>query len=116
MPQTDLPSVRYMASFPVGVPVESMGMPRELNTMQAVFAIVLPELSRHAGASPIVVCVFDGGVLTLPNPKLSPVDRGSALGPPSFCAVPAAGHVQAPVVPTAFVQVWISKVFEVSLK
>ena len=49
-PYTAVRSVRYTASVVVAAPDESIGVPRELKTMQAVLAMALPELSRHAGA------------------------------------------------------------------
>jgi hypothetical protein len=55
----------------VGVAVESIGIPRELNVMQAVLATLL-----QRGACPSVVCVPDGAEVNDPYPNVTPVDSG----------------------------------------
>ena len=72
-PYVAIPSVRYSAELPVGLPVLLMiGMPRELNTMQAVPEIAVPASSVQAGAWPMVDCVLGGGVPRSPYPKETP--------------------------------------------
>src|SRR5690242_14836903 len=69
-----------MACPPYGSPAPSTGRPRELKTMQAVFPIVAEAAvtpTRHAGENPIAVCVFGGGVATVPKLNLTPDDNGA---------------------------------------
>src|SRR5712692_375012 len=91
-----------MASLAVGAPVESTGIPRELKTMQAVFAMAVPELFRQAGACPIVLCVPDGGLPRLPKPKVTPCDRVSV--PPSAPQAPVPALFQ-----TSIRNVWAER-------
>src|SRR5712691_1702975 len=72
----------YRAPLAAGAPVESTGIPRELKTTHAVFAIAAPALSRQAGACPIAACVPAGGLLSVPKPKVTPCAKNCV--PPSI--------------------------------
>src|SRR5262249_27035796 len=61
-------------------PVASMGRPRELNTMQAVPAIVPPVLLKQGGDCAITACVFGGGTAVEPKLKM-PVPASAGVGP-----------------------------------
>src|SRR6266404_8644423 len=75
-PFTTTPLVRYRASLAIGLLSEAIGMPRELNTMQAVLLIALPPLSRHGSACAAVVWPSVGPTaICVPNPKVSPCER-----------------------------------------
>src|SRR5712691_10426322 len=80
----------YRAPLAAGAPVESTGIPRELKTTHAVFAIAAPALSRQAGACPIVACVPAGGLPRPPKPKVTPCAKN--------CVPPSLTFVQEPVV------------------
>ena len=81
MPYTTFASVKYSASLGVGELLASTGMPRELNSMQAVFAMALavappatPVL--QVGACAITVWGLGLPAPALPNPKLTPRESG----------------------------------------
>src|SRR5256885_11850490 len=92
-----------MAPVATGAPVLSTGVPRELNSIQAVFAAALPPPGvlavpgRQPGACAIVTCPGGGPVVRPPSPKGSPWGKlGTGLpatvhglaGSPSGCQQP----------------------------
>src|SRR6266404_9908530 len=90
-----------MGAFVAG----SIGIPRELKTMQAVLAISPPPLSLQAAACWIVVWGFGLPVLTPPIPKDTSIESGSAGLVPAVqaCAVsPSVCQHPAPPLPVLF--------------
>ena len=87
------PLVMYSALPPVGSPSVSIGMPRELNTMQAVSACgssSSESVAVHSGDWPITVCVLRGGAGRAANPNVTPfcsLYRPTVDDPRAHCLV-----------------------------
>src|SRR5262252_10723027 len=86
-------SLIYTAFWPVGpltfggMPNGATGMPRELKSTHAVFAMARPVTAATQGAA-VTMATPDGSTVTDPGPKLTPDD--SVVDPPSAAQLPVA--------------------------